>query len=231
MSALTTDLTPHLALITGCTGGIGIATAHALASLHCSIAIHYHTASSTASTLASELRSKYGVRASPFQADLSSYASVRALHAAVVQEMGHPTILFNNAGSIGPKSGVKTLDEISVDEFEETWRINCGSAYLLTQLCLPAMVEAGFGRVVFCSSVAGFSGGVVGPHYASSKAALHGLVHWLAGNYAGTGVTVNGVAPALIEGTKMLPGKEDRGALERSMFFFMPFSPNFDSCW
>ncbi len=112
--------------------------------------------------------------------------------------MGHPTILFNNAG-LTLKSGVKTLDEISIEDFELTWRANCGSAYLLTQLCLSNMVEKGFGRVIFCSSVAGFTGGVVGPHYASSKSAVHGLVHWLATYYAKTGVTVNGVAPALIE--------------------------------
>lgn len=68
------------------------------------------------------------------------------------------------------------------------------------------MEAAGYGRVVFNSSVAGLTGGVVGPHYASSKAAVHGLVHWLAGNLAAKGVTVNAVAPALIEATGMLPG-------------------------
>ena len=107
------------------------------------------------------------------------------------------------------KSGVKSLDEVDVDTFEATWRMNCGTAYELTRLCLPHMVEKGWGRVVFCSSVAGLTGGVVGPHYASSKAALHGLVHWLATYYAKTGVTVNAVAPALIEETKMLPGSTD----------------------
>jgi 3-oxoacyl-[acyl-carrier protein] reductase len=71
---------------------------------------------------------------------------------------------------------------------------------------MPAIEDAGWGRVISISSVAGFTGGVVGPHYASSKAALHGLIHWLAGAYAKKGVTVNGVAPALIEDTKMLPG-------------------------
>lgn len=120
--------------------------------------------------------------------------------------MGRPTILFNNAGGTSGKSGVKSLEEVDVEIFEATWRMNCGTAYELTRLCLPAMVEAGWGRVVFCSSVAGLTGGVVGPHYASSKAALHGLVHWLATYYAKTGVTVNAVAPALIEETKMLPG-------------------------
>ncbi|EXJ69211.1 uncharacterized protein A1O5_07247 [Cladophialophora psammophila CBS 110553] len=203
--ALTTNLSSHLALVTGATGGIGKATCLALAHLNCSVAVHYHSASDTAESLVAQLKSM-NVRASAFRADLSSYDETRALHADIVREMGHPTILFNNAGLTMGKSRVKDILEVSVDDFEQTWRANCGTAFLLTQLCIPKMVEAGWGRVVFCSSVAGFTGGVVGPHYASSKSALHGLVHWLAGAYAKTGVTINGVAPALIEETKMLPG-------------------------
>ena len=53
-----------------------------------------------------------------------------------------------------------------MDIFERTWRVNCGAAYLLTQLCLPAMEGEGWGRVVFVSSVAGITGGIIGPHYA-----------------------------------------------------------------
>ena len=74
---------------------------------------------------------------------------------------------------------------------------------------MPYMEAQNLGRVIFISSVAGFTGGVVGPHYASSKSALHGLIHWLAGAYAKKGITVNGVAPALIEQTKMLPGSSE----------------------
>jgi len=126
----------------------------------------------------------------------------------VTSSLGTPTILFNNAGSSLGKSGIKSITDITVEDFENTWRTNCGTAFLLTQLCIPAMEEMGWGRVIFCSSVAGFTGGVVGPHYASSKSALHGLIHWLAGAYAKRGITINGVAPALIGETKMLPGTD-----------------------
>jgi 3-oxoacyl-[acyl-carrier protein] reductase len=61
------------------------------------------------------------------------------------------------------------------------------------------------------SSVAAFTGGVVGPHYAASKAGLNGLVHFLASRVARQGVTVNAVAPALIEGTRMLPAGPEGG--------------------
>ncbi|KUJ23745.1 putative short-chain dehydrogenase/reductase [Mollisia scopiformis] len=207
MSILVTDLKPHLALVTGASGGIGRATCLALANMGCSIAVHYHSSEDKAVTLVKELKSK-GVRAEAFRADLTKYEEVRSLHKAVVDTLGPPTILFNNAG-LTLKSGIKAITEISIDDFEHTWRANCGSAFLMTQLCLPDMEKKGWGRVIFCSSVAGFNGGVVGPHYASSKSALHGLIHWLAGAYSKTGVTVNGVAPALIQETTMLPGNNE----------------------
>ena len=159
---LTTDLCSHLALVTGATGGIGKATCRALAQLKCSIAVHYNSASDTAATLVSELQSR-GVKAHAFQADLSSYEGARKLHAAVVAEFGHPTILFNNAGLTLGKSGVKDISEVSVEEFEQTWRANCGTGFLLTQLCVPSMVEKEWGRIIFCSSVAAFTGGNLNP--------------------------------------------------------------------
>ena len=191
MSVLTTDLRSHLALVTGASGGIGKATCLALASMGCSIAVHYHSSKSAAEELVTQLKEK-GVKAEAFSADLTKYDEVsrsaaphsrprwslpwvrfirltahqvRSLHAAVVKNLGNPTILFNNAG-LTLKSGIKSITEISIDEFEHTWRANCGSAFLMTQLCVPEMEKAGWGRVIFCSSVAGFNGGVVGPHYA-----------------------------------------------------------------
>ena len=78
--------------------------------------------------------------------------------------------------------------------------------YLLARRAVPAMRERGFGRILFMSSVAGFTGGIVAPHYASSKAGLHGLTHYLASRVARDGVTVNALAPALIADTGLLPG-------------------------
>lgn len=91
---------------------------------------------------------------------------VRRLHIRIVDTIGHPTILINNAGSSGGQSGVQSIDQVSIEVFEQTWRINCGSAYLLTQLCIPEMEKNGWGRVIFVSSVAGITGGIIGPHYA-----------------------------------------------------------------
>ncbi|KAF8966072.1 NAD-binding protein [Flammula alnicola] len=186
---MTEPLRGKLALITGCSGGIGHATALALARGGCSIAVHYNASKSKADEIVSELTQLPGIKAAAFQADLSAYDNVRNLHAAVVAEMGHPDVLFNNSGVtntvIGPQGNIQ---DISVEEFESTWRVNAGSSYLLTQLCLPHMLENKYGRIVFCSSVAAGTGGVIGPHYASSKSALHGLLHWISMRHAKDGV-------------------------------------------
>ena len=84
--------------------------------------------------------------------------------------------------------------------------VNLRAPFLLAQRILPGMADRGFGRILFVSSVAAFTGGIVGPHYAASKAGLNGLTHFLASRYASSGVTVNGLAPALITETGMLPG-------------------------
>ncbi|KAL9085182.1 MAG: hypothetical protein Q9165_007713 [Trypethelium subeluteriae] len=194
-------------------GGIGKATCQALADLGCAIAAHYNSAADGAKALVTELQAK-GVKAEAFQADLSKYDEVRSLHERVVSTLGEPSILFNNAGIARP-SGTKAIEEVSIEEFENTWRTNTGSTYLLTQLCLPPMEKRGWGRIIFGSSIAGFTGGLVGPHYASSKSALHGLVHWLANTYGSRGITVNAVAPALVQDTTMLPKGSDDLAKRR----------------
>lgn len=73
---ITKDLSPHLALVTGATGGIGKATCAALSDLGCAIAVHYNSAVDAAETLVTEVRAK-GIRAEAFQADLSKYDEVR----------------------------------------------------------------------------------------------------------------------------------------------------------
>ena len=227
--------TNTLVLITGATGGIGRATALAFAKQGgYDLALHYNTASDETrlglqSALHAALPTNQSARIQFFQADMSDFAQVRSLHASVVHSLGHPSILFNNAGSTCGISAPQNLASIPFDIFEQSWRINTGSAILLTQLCLPFMEERGWGRVVFCSSVAAWTGGGVGPHYAGAKSGLHGFLHWVAGNVAAKGVTVNAVAPALVEGTGMMGRvEEDEGVRERVKqsefcFWFLDF--------
>ncbi|KAJ3772600.1 NAD-binding protein [Lentinula raphanica] len=205
------SLKGRIALITGCSGGIGAATALALARQGCSIAVHYNAAEEKAQALAHTLQTiSPDVHAVVFQADLSDYDSVRQLHSQVVEKMGHPDILFNNAGATIKAIGrMGNIQDVSIEDFEKTWKLNTGSSYLLTQLCIPHMVQQQYGRIVFNSSVAAGTGGVIGPHYASSKSALHGLLHWVASRHAKDGITCNAVAPALILETTMMSNPTD----------------------
>ncbi|KAF5350867.1 hypothetical protein D9758_010503 [Tetrapyrgos nigripes] len=149
------QLEGRIALITGCSGGIGKASAITLARRGCSIAVHYSQSADRAHALAEELQKSFQVRAAAFGADLSNYDNVRGLHSEVVQKLGHPDILFNNAGDTVKVIGrMGNIEDISVDLFEKTWKLNTGSQFLLTQLCLKHMVEQKYGRIVFNSSVA-----------------------------------------------------------------------------
>jgi 3-oxoacyl-[acyl-carrier protein] reductase len=111
-------------------------------------------------------------------------------------------VLVSNAGL----SRVQPLEDITAAQFDEMLAVNLRAPFLLAQAVVPAMRERGFGRILFISSVAAFTGGIVGPHYAASKAGLHGLTHFLASRLAASGVTVNALAPALVAETGMLPG-------------------------
>lgn len=108
-----------------------------------------------------------------------------------------------------------SYEEVDAAAFDETVAVNLRAPFLLARRVLPHMRAQGYGRILFTSSVAALTGGIVGPHYAASKAGLHGLLHHLASRVAGDGVTVNALAPALVAGTDMLPG--DPGGLAASI--------------
>jgi len=116
-------------------------------------------------------------------------------------ELGGVDILVANAGT----ADIKGWQDIDLEAWNATLAVNLTAPFLLAQQVLPAMVDKRFGRVLFISSIAGLNGGVVGAHYAASKAGLHGLMHHLAPRLAADGVTVNALAPALIGDTKMFP--------------------------
>jgi 3-oxoacyl-[acyl-carrier protein] reductase len=138
-------------------------------------------------------------------ADLRHADAPAKLLAEVEPQLGSIDILVAAAGMGRQQS----LEDISIEDFDEMLAVNLRAPFLLAQRTVPGMRARGFGRVLFVSSVAAFTGGIVGPHYAASKAGLHGLTHFLATRVAGEGVTVNAIAPALITDTGMLPGEPD----------------------
>jgi 3-oxoacyl-[acyl-carrier protein] reductase len=197
-----TSFEGRIALVTGASGGIGRRIAERLAGAGATVALHYATRARPAEELAQALG-----HAAAFGADLSDAEAPDRLVDEIEAALGPIDVLVANHGM----SHVARLEEVDAAAFDTMLAVNLRAPFLLARRTLPAMAQRGFGRVLFISSVAGLTGGIVGPHYAASKAGLHGLTHYLARRAAGDGVTVNALAPALIERTSMLPG--DPGAL------------------
>jgi 3-oxoacyl-[acyl-carrier protein] reductase len=110
-------------------------------------------------------------------------------------QLGPVDILVNNAGIARPQP----IEEITERDWDEVITANLKSCFLVTQAVLPGMRARKWGRVVNLSSVAAQVGGIVGPHYAASKAGMLGLTHYYAQRLAKEGITVNAIAPALVE--------------------------------
>jgi 3-oxoacyl-[acyl-carrier protein] reductase len=200
-----TTLTGRVALVTGASGGIGQALTRMLATEGAAVALGYGTHAQAADELAAEIVGDGG-RAIAIAADLGTRMGPGELIDASEAALGPVDVLVANAG-LGRS---QSLEEVSSEDFDEMLAVNLRAPFLLAQRTLPTMREQGFGRVLFMSSVAAFTGGIVGPHYAASKAGLHGLTHFLAARVAADGVTVNALAPALIVDTGLLPGDPEQ---------------------
>jgi 3-oxoacyl-[acyl-carrier protein] reductase len=183
-----------VALVTGASRGLGRAIAIALAGAGADVAINYRRAAAQAEEVRQDIQA-LGRRALLVQADVSDAGEVSRMVDAVDQSLGAPLILVNNAGV----ARVQPLDEIREQDWDEILKINLKSVFLVTQRVLPAMRKGKFGRIINLSSVAAQLGGVVGPHYAASKAGMIGITHSYASLLAKEGITANAIAPALIE--------------------------------
>jgi len=195
-------------LVTGASRGIGRAVALALARDGRDVAVGYASRAGAAGAVADEIRA-LGRQAIAAGADLADPAAADTLVDTVEAGLGPVGILVANAGV---NTAGRRVEEIPLEEWDRLHAVNLRAPFLLARRLLPGMIERGFGRIVLLSSVAAYTGGIIGAHYASSKAGLHGLAHSLSQQAAGAGVTVNVVAPALIE-SEMLPG--DPAARER----------------
>jgi 3-oxoacyl-[acyl-carrier protein] reductase len=188
------DLAGKTALVTGGSRGIGEAIVRSLAQEGVLVAIGYGQNRGRAQKLAAEVTAQGG-KAIIAEADLVDPAAPAQLIAQVEADLGPVDILVNNAG----QAQVQALEEVTAADFDKILAVNLRSPFLLSQRVLPGMRERGFGRILFISSMAAFTGGLVGPHYSSSKAALHGLTHYLAARTAADGITANTIAPGPIE--------------------------------
>jgi len=199
---MTDRLRGRVALVTGGSRGIGAAISRALAAAGALVAINYRERSDEAKRLAMRLR-ETGAVVSCIAADVSKPEAVNAMVEAVRTEFGAIDILINNAGI----ALVRGVDDLSEADFDQTIAVNLKSAFLCTQAVLPAMRARKWGRVVNISSGAARGAGSIGPHYNASKAGMEGLTRGYAARLVKDGITVNAVAPSLIE-TDMMKGQQ-----------------------
>jgi len=191
-------LNGKVALVTGGSRGIGAAIALSLAEAGADIAINFRARSADANEVCVAIR-KAGRRALALQADISKSGEVSGMVAQIERELGPVNILVNNAGMARQIN----LENIVEADWDEHINVNLKSAFLVTQAVLPQMRTQHWGRIINISSVAAQTGGVVGPHYAASKAGMLGLTHSYAALLAKEGITANTVCPALVD-TEML---------------------------
>jgi len=191
------------ALVTGGSRGIGAAISRALAETGASVAINYRERTDEAKKLAEELRTT-GVKVITVQADVSLADAVSKMVDTAKSELGTIDILINNAGI----AITRGIDNLSEADFDRTIAINLKSVFLCTQAVLPMMRARKWGRIVNISSGAARGAGAIGPHYNASKAGVEGLTRGYAARLVREGITVNAVAPSLIE-TDMMKGQEN----------------------
>lgn len=187
-------LADRVALVTGGSRGIGRAVALALADAGAKVAVNYYERSDDARTVVDAIRSAGG-RAMAIGADVSRSADVSAMVAAVERDLGPIDVLVNNAGV----AIIRGVNDLTEEDFDRTIAVNLKSAFLCTQAVVPAMRTRKWGRIVNISSGAARGAGGVGVHYNASKAGMEGLTRGYAARLVKDGITVNAVAPSLIE--------------------------------
>ena len=184
----------RVALVTGGSRGIGRAIAISLAEAGAAVAVNYLSKAGEAKAVVEAIH-KLGGRAISVGADVSLAAAVTGMVAGVERELGPVDILINNAGIAINRA----VDELTEEDFDRTMAVNLKSVFLCTQAVLPGMRKRRWGRIVNISSGAARGAGGVGPHYNASKAGMEGMTRGYAARLVKDGITVNAVAPSLIE--------------------------------
>jgi 3-oxoacyl-[acyl-carrier protein] reductase len=189
------ELNKRVALVTGGSRGIGKAIALALAKAGAAVAINYRERGEEAAAVVAAIR-EGGGHAAAVAADVSNAAAVQRMVAETEDRLGPVDILVNNAGM----AATRGLDEITEEDFDRAVAVNLKSAFLCTQAVLPDMRAQRWGRIVNISSIgARIGAGSVSVAYGAAKAGLEGLTRAYALRLAPEGVTVNAIAPGLID--------------------------------
>lgn len=182
----------QVAIVTGGASGIGFAVAKKLQELGVKIALLDMDQGGLE-------RAKRDLKGDPLivRTDISDEASVNSAVKTVFEAYGRIDVLMNSAGITG-KTNLKG-HEVELDDFDLVYRVNLRGSLLICKAVLPHMVEANYGRICLMASIAGKEGNAGMTAYSATKAGVIGLTKTLGKDYAKTGVTINALAPAVIQ--------------------------------
>lgn len=195
------------ALVTGGARGIGRSISLKLAQDGITVAVAFHLDIRSAQEVVAEIKSAGGT-AFTVKLDITSRPSVEA----ALEKTGQVDILINNAGI----SQHKAFNKLTDSDWDNMMNVNLRGAFICAQGCIDGMVRNQWGRIINLTSIGGQWGGVSQVHYAASKAGLSGLTMSLARLYSSDGITINSVAPGIIdtEMTSWITVKEKQALLE-----------------
>ncbi|MEA2347470.1 MAG: 3-oxoacyl-[acyl-carrier protein] reductase [Thermoleophilaceae bacterium] len=182
------------ALVTGASRGIGAATAKALAAAGWPVAVTYRSDDAGARSTVEAIEAAGG-SAMALAADVGDPASAAVCLEQVTEELGPVLVLVNNAGIRADNLAIQIEDE----DWASVIDTNLTGAFRLTRAALRPMIKARFGRVINIASVVGMKANAGQANYAAAKAGLIGMTKTVAVEVARRGVTVNAIAPGLIE--------------------------------
>jgi 2-hydroxycyclohexanecarboxyl-CoA dehydrogenase len=203
-------MSERVAVVTGAGSGIGLAISLRLAAD--GVAVAALDRDGAAAKEATEEIEASGGTGIALQADVTDRPGIEAGVAEVVDRLGRPTILVNNAG-------LQAFDPflaISPEKWHRILEVNLTGTFHCCQVVLPHMIEAGWGRIVNISSSSAQGGQPLMTHYVSSKAGVIGLTKALALEFGPKGITVNTIPPGFID-TPMLRGTEEKGLLGKGV--------------
>ena len=187
------NLKGKVAIVTGGNGGIGLGMARGLADAGASIVIAARDAAKSETALA-DLKQR-GARAIAVATDVTAPASVEAMVAAAVEELGRVDILVNNAGT----NIRKPVHELALDEWHKVIETNLTSAFLCAQAVYPHMKQAGGGKIINIGSMLSIFGTGFAPAYGASKGGIVQLTKSIAAAWAADNIQANAVLPGWID--------------------------------
>jgi len=204
------DCARHVAVVTGSAGGIGSAIVQRLE--HDGWAVAGLDIVTSAGGDAAPLDS--GVQTIRYRCDVTQEAAVRETAAAIDEGQGPVSLLVNNAGYGGP---FHTIDQVTLEEWNEVLAVNLRGPFLLCRELLPRMAARSGGRVINIASLQGIRGAAKSSTYATSKHALVGMTRSLALEWGGRNITVNAICPGYVATAMGLRDEENPGITEQAM--------------